>query len=253
MKLKALLPIACCLLPLVLSSCGHSEPPPEEQIGFYVSSQRDVLRTKRAMLVELRSNSDCPSEIPPDMTKSLAEAIQRLGLFQVDVLKRDTPACRDLPLDRDTLTLQELALVRQTLACDAVILGEVTQFQSHPRMQLGLKLRLLDLRNGKLVWGIDHTWDGTRRATQYRIQQYFQKEVRDYEPLNWEFVVNSPRAFEQFVAWDAASTLPSRYVPMPVPAAPQAPPARPSCPPPCQKLAIAGEGGENSGNSVAQP
>ncbi len=243
----ALLPIACCLLPLVLPSCGHAEPSPGEPIGFYVSSQRDVLRTKRAVLVELRSGTECPPEVPVDTTRSLAEAIQRLGLFQVDVLRRDVPVCRDLPLDRDTLTLSELARVREALGCDAVILGEVTHFQAHPRMQLGLKLRLLDLRNGKLVWAIAHTWDGTRRATQWRIQQYFQQEVRDYEPLGWEFVLNSPRAFEQFIAWDAASTLPARHLPLP------AHPASPGSPAPGPKVACGDDGTGNRGFRQAGP
>ena len=77
-----------------------------------------------------------------------------------------------------------------------------------PRMQIGLYLQLLDLRRGRLVWGLDHTWDTTDRATEQRIKAFFRSRMRDgYGPLDWRMAVTSPKVFQKFVACEVAETL----------------------------------------------
>jgi len=199
---------------LCLASCAGPPPAAPEPVGCFVGPRRDLLRARRAVLVELDARPDCPPEVPPDTTRALAEAVQRRGLFKVEIVRRSDPACRDLPLGATgALTIEDLAGIHRALGCEAVILGAVTDFQSYPRMRLGLYLRMLDLRDGRLLWAVDHTWDSTRRAVQDRIRSYFEREVSGCEPLDWEIVVNSPRAFEQFVAHEAAATLPARNPP----------------------------------------
>jgi hypothetical protein len=188
-------------------------------VGFFLSSRRDVLRTRRVVFVELMPEGTCPPQIARDATDALLHAVQRKRLFHVDVIRRTEPMCRDLPLDRlEALTIEHLAEMRESLGCDAVLFGRAGRFQPYPRMQLGLYVKLINLRDGKLVWGIDEFWDTTALKTQRRIQRYFRREVRDgYEPLGWELILQSPRAFQQFVAYEAAGTLPDRR-PGPAPA-----------------------------------
>ena len=208
------------LLLVVLSlgavgGCGQTPEPPEEPIGFYVSSRHDVLRTARVVFIELAGEGECTPELARQAAEALAYAIQQRQLFRLDIVARTDPMCRDLPLDRlEALTLPDLSAMRSALRCDAVLFGHVSQFQPYPRMKMGLVLKLINLKDGKLVWGVDHTWDTADRTTEWRIRSYFDSEVRSgYDPLSYELVFASPRAFQRYVAHEVARTLPDRHEP----------------------------------------
>jgi hypothetical protein len=218
-RAERLVPLAAAALGL-LSGCVRIAEPPDEPIAFYVSSRRDVLRLRRVVFVELAAEGDCPARIAWDTTEALAYAIQAKRFFHVDIVRRTDPVCRDLPLDRiGALDVHELPRIGKALSCQAVLFGRVRHFQPHPRMQMALNLKLVDLRDGKLVWGVDQAWDTADGNVENRIRKYFRREVRGgYEPLGYELVLNSPSAFERFVAYEAANTLPPRRLP-PKPAA----------------------------------
>ena len=184
----------------------------DEAIGFVLSSPREVFRLRRVVFVELGADGVCEPGMAWDTTQALSSGIQGRRLFHVDGVRRSDPVCRDLVLDQmGAMTLDDLSRMRKALRCDAVLLGRISHFQPFPRMQLGLVLKLMDLRDGKLLWGVEHVWDTTDRQVENRIRTYFRKYVRSgYEPMDHELVLKSPRAFERFIAHEVSSTLPSR-------------------------------------------
>ena len=96
------------------------------------------------------------------------------------------------------------------LRADAVMFGAVTQFSTHPRLQTGLFLRLLDLRRGVVVWAVDHTWDTTDKQTEARMKRFFDARMRgDYGPADWRMVRMSPLTFQKFIAHEVVATLPA--------------------------------------------
>ena len=196
----------------IVSGCFVEPPREEEPIGFVLSSQRDVFRLRRVVFVELGADGGCEPGVAWDTTKALSSAIQGRRLFHVDLVRRTNPMCRDLALDQmGGMALDDLSRMRQALRCDAVLLGRVSHFQPFPRMQLGLVLKLMDLRDGKLLWGVEHVWDTTDRQVENRIRAYFRRYVRSgYEPMDHELVLKSPRAFERYIAHEVSRTLPSR-------------------------------------------
>jgi hypothetical protein len=199
--------------PLV-SGCWQMGGAPSPPIGYVASWQR-ITHLRRVVFVELGASGGCEPGLAKDMTRSLASAIQGRGLFHVDLVQRSDPVCRDLSLDHmGALRLDEIAQIRDALGCDAVLLGRVSHFQPFPRMQLGLVVKLMDVRDGELLWGIEHVWDTTDRDTERRIRAYFHREVRSgYEPMGYELVLKSPRAFERFIAHEVANTLRERKLP----------------------------------------
>jgi hypothetical protein len=85
----------------------------------------------------------------------------------------------------------------------------MSDFRPHPRMQMGLSLRLLDLKRGQLAWAVDHVWDTTDKAVEKRIERYFNDQIRSgYEPMDSRLIMISPKAFEKFIAYEVAETLP---------------------------------------------
>jgi hypothetical protein len=197
------------LLTWVLAAvAGCAGTPPARGVNCWLSSRSDLRRIHRVVLVELDGDGSAP-QVARSLTESLFRALQSTRLFHVDVVAATDAVCLDLPLDkREPFTIEEMAAIRRQLRCDAVLLGRVSHYQPYPHMQLGLYLRLLDLRDGKLVWGVDHVWDTTDKAVEDRIRRFFDRQMRSgWEPEHWSLVLKSPRAFRRFVAYETAGTI----------------------------------------------
>ena len=75
---------------------------------------------------------------------------------------------------------------------------------------MSLTLKLVDTRSGQLLWAFEDVWDSGDKTVERRMQNYFKNQMRTgYEPINWQILVTSPLAFNGFVAWEVAKTLPN--------------------------------------------
>ncbi|MCD6304142.1 MAG: hypothetical protein J7M21_04185 [Planctomycetes bacterium] len=202
--------LACCLAAALCPGCLGLDGPPDEGVGYFLSPRQDITRIHRVVFVELAQDAGTP-QAAADTTRALADEILVRRLFHVDIVRRTDPMCRDLPLDRlGALNMKDLAQIRAALECDAVLFGRLTRFQAYPHTKLGLLLKLINLRDGELVWGVDHVWDTADWAVERRARRYFYSTMRGgYEPIGYELILKSPRAFEKFVAYEVAQTLPA--------------------------------------------
>lgn len=181
----------------------------EPAIPHYLQSPQALADIRRVVLIE-----PAPGEFPPgvvkDLTVSLGRAMGSRQVFQVDVVSVDDPALAGIGADGRCPTLEQMQRLRQACRCDAVMIASLVNFHPYPRMQMGLRVQLLDLRSGQLVWSVDHTWDGSEEATAKRIQQYHTTRTKGAcQPLEWRVALVSPKAFGEFVAADVARALPS--------------------------------------------
>ena len=192
-----------CLGAAAWSGCAQ-----RPAIAHYLSSPEDLTKMRRVIFLELAGLDSAPG-VAGEMTVALSHAIQARRLFHVDVVSRQDPLCQTLSLDgRAGFTMEQLRDMRRAFKCDGIIIGQVRNFRPHPSMQIGLYLRLMDLRNGRLVWAIDNVWDTREKHTEQRIRTFFNKEMRSgYRPINWRVAMVSPKIFGKFVAFEAAHTL----------------------------------------------
>ncbi|MFC1738777.1 hypothetical protein ACFL1G_07000 [Planctomycetota bacterium] len=114
-----------------------------------------------------------------------------------------------MQLDCDTnYSFKQLLAIRKTLHCDAILLGTVTEYQPYPHMSMGLRLKLIDLNDGQLIWGLEQIWDTSDKTIENRIENYFSKRIRsDLTPLHQELMAISPIKFVKFVAYEVAETI----------------------------------------------
>jgi len=198
---------AALILTVLLAGC---RPGAHNRVRHYVAL--DAIRSaNRVVLLPLANQTDSPG-IEEGLEAELLGAIQRRRLFQLQEVARE-PGARQVLLDpgRRTYTEQDLVAIRKASGADAVLIGLVNRWQPYPRMQVGLYLRLVDLRSGRLLWAVDHVWDATNEHTQRRIATFFHREMgAGAEPFDWQLGTVSPRAFQKFVAWEVAGTLPRR-------------------------------------------
>ena len=203
---KAFCPALLCQVLALMTGC---EEPAQPGINYFLGRPEDLFKVDRVVFIELSGQDDYPGTAE-DMTVVLSQAIQARRLFHVDVVRKPDPIIETLSLDGQAgFTMAQLRDMRRAFRCDAVLVGEVRNFCPHPRMRMGLYLRLLDVKNGRLLWGVDDVWDTTESGTEKRLKKFFDDQMRSgYEPMNWQLAMISPRAFEKFVAFEVAGSLP---------------------------------------------
>lgn len=189
------------------AGCAPDKPP----INFFLDSPAHLARIHNVVLIELAPDKSDP-DTAAGMTEALYKALQARMLFQVRVIPLTHPACRDLPLSKgQAFTMADVALMRKELKCDVVIIGSVRHFETYPRLQISLYVRMIDLSGGRLGWGVDNTWDTTDKAVIKRIKKFFAEQMRGgYDPADWRLATMSPRVFQKFVAYEIVNTLPTR-------------------------------------------
>jgi hypothetical protein len=175
--------------------------------SYYLSPQKDLRRLGRVALVEMDSTSSYP-EIAAAVTDALFLEAQKKQAFGVMVVHRNDAAWQTLQENLDSLQgLRQLETARETLNCNGLLLGTVTRYEPYPHMVIGLRLKLLDLADGQLLWGLEQVWDGSDRSIQKRIKAYLKEDRQTVNsPLREELVVVSPLNFCKFVAYEVART-----------------------------------------------
>lgn len=196
------------LLPVLLSGCGIYEFSTPATDYYYLNPDKDLSSIGRTVLVELSNNSGYP-QISADITNALYQSLQKKQLFSLTVARKDNPAWRSLQVDLNrTYTLEQLSIMRKTLNCDAVLVGTVTGFEPFPHMTMGLRLKLIDLTDGQLLWALEQIWDTTDEATYDRIQKYYSRHnLLGSETLDEKLGTISSLRFVKFVTYETAETL----------------------------------------------
>lgn len=203
MKMMSLL-----FVPLLLAGCRFYSAPVPLADHYFLNPDKDMYAVGRVAVIELNNDSSYP-QISVDATEALFQALQKKQVFGLTLIRQNDPAWRSLQLDLDSsYTLEQLAAIKGTLDCDAILTGTVTEYQPYPHMTIGLRLKLLDLNDGMLLWGLEQIWDSADKTTEYRIRDYFLYQVRSgYEPLREQLVAVSSLKFIKFVAYEVAETI----------------------------------------------
>jgi hypothetical protein len=193
---------------MAMSGCViYTEQEPLSQF-YYRNPNKDFSTIGKVALVKLNNDSSHP-KINSTATLTLYEAIQKKQLFSLSIIDEKHPAWQNVQLDTNaTYSYQQLAYIKKTLKCDAIIFGTVTDYHPYPHMTIGLSLKLIDLRDGQLVWAVEEIWDTSDKKTEYRIERYYNKNTRSaLMPLHKELMATSPIKFQKFVSYEIAETL----------------------------------------------
>ncbi len=209
------------LMLVILSGCRFYSASAPVADYYYLNPDKDLSATGRVAIVELDNNSSFP-KISVDVTEALFQAFQKKQVFSLTVVHQNDPAWRSLQLDSNsgpktqnralrvspTYTLKQLFAIRKTLNCNAILLGTITKYQPYPHMAIGLRLKLVDLKDGQLLWALEQIWDSADKTTEYRIKNYLQSQMRSgLAPFHEQLMAVSPLKFIKFAAHEVAETL----------------------------------------------
>ena len=196
------------LLMALLSGCSINRSYKPDMDYFYINPDKDLSAIGRVVIVELDNTSNYP-QVENNITKSLFQAMQKKQLFGINVVYQNEPAWHSLQLNLTSpYTLEQLFNIRKALKCDAVIIGTITEYQPYPHMLIGLRLKLIDLRDGQLLWALEQIWDSTDKTAEKRIKSYLKTQATTVsKPLNEQIIMFSSRKFVKFIAYEVAETL----------------------------------------------
>ena len=196
------------LLVALLSGCDTYRAPGSAGDYYYLNPDKKLDTIGRVAIVELDNDSSYP-QISTDVTESLFQALQKKQVFGLTIIRQDDPSWRSLQLDLDTTySIEQILAIRQTLKCDGVLVGTITEFRPYPHLAVGLRLKLLDLRDGQLLWALEQVWDTADKTTENRIKKYFRSEKRSgFAPLHDQLATVSSLEFIKFVSFEVAGTL----------------------------------------------
>jgi hypothetical protein len=182
-----------------------------EQVGsnssFYVDKDSISNNIAQTALVELVNETKYPG-ISPKITRQLYKELQKQQLFSITVIDKENPEWRRLQLeDKPSYTIRELSRIYKSLNYDALIFGKITEYKPYPHLMLGIKLKMVDLKNAKLLWGFEQIWDSEDKSTEYRIREYLKDRIAGQSRgLQDELVTVSSQKFLKFTAYETANT-----------------------------------------------
>lgn len=193
---------------LIFSACSLHQAPTPPGNYFYLNPDIDLTEIGKVVLVQLDNKSNYP-QISTDATRSLFEELQKKQIFSLRVIPDSDPAWRGLQLNLDSAyTLEQLADAKKTLRCNAVLVGTITEYQPYPHMVIGLRLKMISLDDGRLIWAFEQVWDTTDKKTDYRIKKYLADKIQPVSAgMDERLVTVSSIKFLKFVAHEVALTL----------------------------------------------
>lgn len=181
-------------------------------MNYYLNAEKDLSTIGRVSLIELNNDNPAFPQISGDATDALSLAFQKKQLFGLTVIRQDDPIWRSLQLDvNENYTLEQLSAIRKSLKSDAVIIGKVITFNPYPQMTIGLRLKLIDLNSGQMLWAIEQVWDTTDKNVEERIKGYYEDKgitsIFTEGALQEKIGTISSLKFIKFVADETAGTL----------------------------------------------
>lgn len=196
------------LIVIILSGCSTNQVYRTSTNYYYHNPNRNIKTIGKVAVIELNNNSSYP-QVSTDITEILFQALQKKQVFSLTIAHREYPSWRSLELESDaTYTPDQMQSIRETLKCYGILTGTITEFRPYPHMVIGLRLKLLDLRDGSLLWALEEVWDIDDKTTGYRIQKYYQSQKRMDSALSQEHLATmSPLEFINFVCYEAAKTI----------------------------------------------
>lgn len=113
----------------------------------------------------------------------------------------------------DTLPNAALARLAADSGADAALFSELTAYQAHPPLVTGLRLTLVRLQDGEILWEFNDVFNSGEPLTRNSARRY----LRDKSGLDSELdgpgqILNSPRRFAEYALSSAFSTLPNSWL-----------------------------------------
>ena len=104
-----------------------------------------------------------------------------------------------------------LARIVRDYQAQGVLFTDVTEYHHYKPIRVGLRSKLVDLRDGELIWVFDDVFDSAQPNVSAAARRYSRQVFTDRFPLDSaDSMLQSPQRFSRYVFHEAFETMPSR-------------------------------------------
>lgn len=207
--MRTIIPI---VLILCLSGCMRSK---REQITFlqkeyvvknsaYRMSTQSIIRVVVLPLANYSANiSDNDIKM---LHNSFAQALLKSGRFECIFENSE-----DFSYTYPKLPYKLLERLAEKYDADAVMVLGITDYSPYVPLKIGVKGQLIELCSGKIVWGMDELFDGSREDVLYGVRSFRRSHAQQvFESLD-QLGQLSPKVFSTYVGEKICKTIPEKF------------------------------------------
>lgn len=150
------------------------------------------------------------------LRRGIEAALARRNLFETVPVSQHDLVDIDLASARSqgTYKTDDLILASRRFGADGVLYGVLTQFAAYPHVRVGVRLYLLDCRNGRVPWATETLLDAGDRLVAQDVHNYHDVHLaKSPSLLDYERILRSPRMFSDYAASRIADSLRAALVP----------------------------------------
>ena len=207
--MRAIIPI---VLILCLSGCMRSK---REQITFlqkeyvvknsaYRMSTQSIIRV--VVLPLANYSADISKKDLAMLHHSFAQALLKSGRFEC--IFEDS---EDFSYTYPKLPYKLLERLTEKYDADAVMVLGITDYSPYVPIKIGVKGQLIELCSGKIIWGMDELFDGSREDVLYGVRSFRRSHDQQvFETLD-QLGQLSPRVFSAYVGEKICKTIPEKF------------------------------------------
>lgn len=207
-------------LPLCLAGCLTDRPPDvvmgslHRPVNFHTGASAEMQMVRRvAVLPVVTDVEGAVGKFGRDtLEPEIRAEMSQMGRFE---LVYPTPQQLRQWTGKMAWTAEEtlprtfLGTLHKQTGCDAVLFCRLTAYRPYPPLTIGWSLKLVETRQGKILWAAEEIFDAGNPAVANSARLYYQKHTKDQPPLNdSRSILNSPRHFGRYAFHALVITLP---------------------------------------------
>lgn len=175
---------------------------------FYINPDKNISNMGRVAIVVPKNNTEYP-QISADVATAFYQQLQKKQILGLNLIAKNDSAWQTLQVSQTgPYTPPQLKDIRDALSCNAIIVGDVTQYSPYPHLTLGLRLKMIDLTDGQLIWAFEQIFDAQDKDTMKKAEKYYKYQKADTDSkLGPKLMSVSSIEFLKFVSYQIAMTL----------------------------------------------
>jgi len=175
--------------------------------NYYVD-RPEVLKISRVLVMPFSNNTDCAGA-SKEVTDAFILELNKLGCFDVvTIAGAANIAIPEKPAKAGSISRESIRYLCDTYNADALILGEIKNYEPYRPFVLGIKFYTISAESGKTIWHVDETLDSSMKTVSNAARNYYYRQIEsDAYTTDVEVMTNSIKMYTQFVCSSMISTL----------------------------------------------
>lgn len=184
--------------------------------NYYMAPDLRPGEVRRIFLLPPRDHTDYngPMEFLPNVYNHLETQLRITGNFDIvrlyDALTPDQKFIFDsIDIDRQgSYDADKLYELGRDLNIQGILFTTITRYKPHEPFLFGIKINLIHLRKGSIVWAVDEVFDGSLDEVKNLVKsQYYNKHDVSRNPsLKWNYILQSMDEFIRFSCAEIVKT-----------------------------------------------